>query len=472
MCGGGGHYPLLDFYNFALGATSSIQNLYSIKRPQNEAILRDATLIITESNINDANEKLQSMENCPLEVLYRNLCWFFYELYLTKKRVLVLVLPSSLPRAHIINQIQRKLCALYGFNMIDMHKCYQQNALIEFYECYDRDHPLPFIMRSLGANIIAHLPSFRDSKDNVHFDKIPEFKVIAPNALEGSNTLKTYRLENSAFCEVAYRIPPHVRLKFPVSLVGYTPIAIHTWNCEEGRLFSIANGSCEGYVHYSQILFSNRQTTLSKESCGINTTLECNYTNAFCIDEESFVSYDCDDNAEHKETQFMIHCWFSYAQGVRKPIAPIKLGALYLCGILLAKGDVSFESVDFKHLANEQILLQEELSFDFLIPDVCILKEELLKFCKILESKECAQMQQNISALNAQLQATNAEFVKLQNAHNVLIQAANEEIKKAQSAYNMLLNEANTRISAQNHQINALKEEIQRLQDLRMQEDS
>ncbi|EIN8025404.1 hypothetical protein LPD37_001494, partial [Campylobacter jejuni] len=44
----------LKFYNLALGASSSLQNLYELKRNRNRTILKNAKLIISESNINDS----------------------------------------------------------------------------------------------------------------------------------------------------------------------------------------------------------------------------------------------------------------------------------------------------------------------------------------------------------------------------------------------------------------------------------
>ena len=41
----------LEFYNFALGGTSSIQNLYEIIR--HKYLAKNAELVITESNVND-----------------------------------------------------------------------------------------------------------------------------------------------------------------------------------------------------------------------------------------------------------------------------------------------------------------------------------------------------------------------------------------------------------------------------------
>ncbi|EOH6852570.1 hypothetical protein ACMCY6_001791, partial [Campylobacter jejuni] len=39
--------------NLALGATTSIQNLYELKRERNQKFLQNADLIITESNVNE-----------------------------------------------------------------------------------------------------------------------------------------------------------------------------------------------------------------------------------------------------------------------------------------------------------------------------------------------------------------------------------------------------------------------------------
>ena len=39
--------------NLALGATTSIQNLYELKREKNQEAIKNADLIVTESNIND-----------------------------------------------------------------------------------------------------------------------------------------------------------------------------------------------------------------------------------------------------------------------------------------------------------------------------------------------------------------------------------------------------------------------------------
>ncbi|EAL6344974.1 hypothetical protein DSW28_09150, partial [Campylobacter jejuni] len=43
----------INFTNLALGATTSLQNLYEIIRNKNKQKIQSADLIITESNIND-----------------------------------------------------------------------------------------------------------------------------------------------------------------------------------------------------------------------------------------------------------------------------------------------------------------------------------------------------------------------------------------------------------------------------------
>ncbi|EAJ9572441.1 hypothetical protein E5B80_08620 [Campylobacter coli] len=46
----------VNLTNLALGACSSIQNLYELKRERNREFLDSADLIITESNINEIEQ--------------------------------------------------------------------------------------------------------------------------------------------------------------------------------------------------------------------------------------------------------------------------------------------------------------------------------------------------------------------------------------------------------------------------------
>ncbi|EJD3103138.1 hypothetical protein M1V08_001704, partial [Campylobacter jejuni] len=88
----------LKFYNLALGATSSLQNLYELKRDRNKTILKNAKLIISESNVNDS----WSYNNFEIYEIIES---FFTELSCLDTKILILILPFFNHNSKIINQI-------------------------------------------------------------------------------------------------------------------------------------------------------------------------------------------------------------------------------------------------------------------------------------------------------------------------------------------------------------------------------
>ena len=59
--------------NLALGATTSIQNLYELYRPRNQEAIQNADLIVTESNINDIDQHAATNCALPLNIIFKNL---------------------------------------------------------------------------------------------------------------------------------------------------------------------------------------------------------------------------------------------------------------------------------------------------------------------------------------------------------------------------------------------------------------
>lgn len=144
----------LEFYNFALGATSSLQNLYELKRDRNQHIFKNAKLIISESNINDSwcYDNNRAYEIVEL---------FFKELSYLNAKILILILPFFKHNSKIINQIHRKLALKFNFNIIDVNSYYKRFNLIDFsYLKDDGDHQLDTINKELGRNIIANIENF------------------------------------------------------------------------------------------------------------------------------------------------------------------------------------------------------------------------------------------------------------------------------------------------------------------------
>ena len=79
--------------NLALGATTSIQNLYELKREKNQEAIKNADLIVTESNINDIDQ--HAANNCalPLNIIFKNLQYFYQTLYSLNKPVCIIIFP-------------------------------------------------------------------------------------------------------------------------------------------------------------------------------------------------------------------------------------------------------------------------------------------------------------------------------------------------------------------------------------------
>lgn len=183
----------LEFYNFALGGTSSIQRLYELIR--NKVIIKNSELIICESNINDTvASALSEKESLPFNVLYRNVQWLYKELYALNKKVLIIIFPTFNNR---INNLHILLCQKYNFNVIDMANYYEINNLKDFEP--DHLHPLSSYMKRLGESIIENISIFKLGKTNTFVNDNPTFEIITPNQMQmiSSKNITKKTFENS-----------------------------------------------------------------------------------------------------------------------------------------------------------------------------------------------------------------------------------------------------------------------------------
>lgn len=219
------------FYNFALGACTAFQNLYELKRARNKEIFENAELIITESNVNDVYNTQDSYEKLPLKTFYRNLQWFYKELYFLDKKVVSLLLPNEIKNHKIINNTHRMLCMEYGFNCIDMQAYYENNGLSEFGKRIDWAHQLESIMYVMGYNIINAIDTFELPKNLSITNDNPTFFECSPKDMELlKGELREIPMQNSMYNEITYRIDSTIAMKFPKHLQNYYLIGLHTWN--------------------------------------------------------------------------------------------------------------------------------------------------------------------------------------------------------------------------------------------------
>lgn len=219
------------FYNFGLGACNAFQNFYELKRKRNKEIFENAALIITESNVNDVYNVYETHEKLPLDIFYRNLSWFYKELYFLNKKVVSLLLPNYFENYRLINNIHKILCEKYGFNCIDMQEYYENHALQEFSKTIDWGHQLSSIMQRVGNNIIESLDTFQIPKKLTITNDNPKFFECTPkDMIVKRGKIKEDYLVNSMYGEQIYRLDSNTILAFPKKMQDCCLIGLHTWN--------------------------------------------------------------------------------------------------------------------------------------------------------------------------------------------------------------------------------------------------
>lgn len=68
--------------NLSLGAVTALYHIYEMCRERNQEILKNADLIILESNITDV---VRSNDSLNLEIAIRNIAWLYDFVYSLKK---------------------------------------------------------------------------------------------------------------------------------------------------------------------------------------------------------------------------------------------------------------------------------------------------------------------------------------------------------------------------------------------------
>lgn len=219
------------FYNLGLGVCDVIQNFYELKRKRNKKIFENAALIITESNVNDVLDIQKFREKVPFDTFYRNLSWFYKELYFLNKKIVSLLLPNEFENYKLINNIHKILCEKYGFNCIDMQEYYEDHALQEFGKGIEWTHQLESIMQRVGKNIIDSIEIFQMPKKLTITNDNPKFFECTPkDMIVKKGKIKEDYLVNSMYGEQIYRLDSNTILAFPKKMRGCCLVGLHTWN--------------------------------------------------------------------------------------------------------------------------------------------------------------------------------------------------------------------------------------------------
>ena len=414
----------LEFYNFALGATNSIQNLYEIIR--HKYLAKNAELVITESNVNDITYHFHSYHKLSYQHIYRYLNWFFKELYFLNTKILVLILPYPHNDHKTITNIHKKLCKQYGFNFIDMQEYYEANSLVEFGRRVDIYHTQARIMCEMGKNIISGINDYRFPKSLKITNDNPKFVICTPKDMElVSGELQEIPMKNSAFNEVTYRIKKDTKLKFPDKFIGFQPIGIHTWNntFEWSEYFEFSRNT----PIYSSLVISNQNQRFSKESSFFNFLAEIQ-NQSFKIDNESLITLNM--NIAFYEYHTAVHTWHPNAK---------RVSFFDLISIFLAKGGNFYtEEIDFKSLANENIEIEEKYNFNHLIPDIKLYKEIIDEYCAKMDPIKLAPLQNQLTQVKSQLTSKSQELESLKSQYDSKIKELQVNLKATQDTLSSL----------------------------------
>ncbi|QEL06431.1 SGNH/GDSL hydrolase family protein [Campylobacter lari] len=330
----------ITLHNYALGLSTSLQNLYELMRHENT--INKSDFIISESNINDY------LSPMSLNIILRNIDYFYEELYKANKTTIVLTLPipACNDKSKAINEAHRKNCAYYGFNLIDVDLYYQKNNLYNFDQNY-KFHPMPLAMQELGKNIIKNLHSFKKSKENIICSK-RKYHIFAP-----SNLTKIEH-KNSFFCEKITKIKVGEKIIFPKELKGCQILGIHTWNHTSSSTHAISSISIE-----------NSSFKLVKNFGLINTFQDIQNEKAIC-DEQTFL---------YVNTQIIKQSEESSGLNMANE-KTLRLNYVDLIGILLLEND-SDKRIEYKnHLIN---------THELLIPPIAFYKELALEYHELVK---------------------------------------------------------------------------------------
>ncbi len=67
-----------------------------------------------------------------MSIIFKNLQYLYTTLYTFNRPVCILILPYRFKNYQIVINMHRFLANYYGLNIVDMHKHYQNNEIIQF----------------------------------------------------------------------------------------------------------------------------------------------------------------------------------------------------------------------------------------------------------------------------------------------------------------------------------------------------
>ncbi|GMM10550.1 hypothetical protein I12421_09270 [Campylobacter lari] len=414
----------IDFTNFALGATTSLQNLYEIIRKKNKQTIQEADFIITESNINDIGHYHCSIA-IPIKTLIRNIYWLYEELYFLKKRILVLILPRKFNGEHLetINNAHRYCCEKYGFNLIDMQDYYEKNNLFNFFQPF-LDHQMNSIMKKLGENIVNNLNLLNLCLDLNLKKTNPNFFICTLSDMYNEDVnliLESRCRKNSIFLEYTYRLDKDNKFYFKKKYIGYKLIAFHAWNeiNKQDEVLSLHQQT----LRQSSIVIKSLEKTVVKATSGIRLYHVLN--DEIVIDEKTYVAFN---SLNESVTEF---------SGGTPPNVDgiVQLNYIDIIDFLLI--DDIANIVDDEEIVRLKNIKDIECknNFNFLIPPITLYKEIIEEYNNTVIAKDINALKKDIIEKDQRLKKYSDRIKFLEEQINSLNNVSNRiAIQKLKNA--------------------------------------
>ncbi|WP_258460647.1 hypothetical protein [Campylobacter hyointestinalis] len=252
--------------NLALGSSTSLQNLYELKREKNQEAIKNADLIVTESNINEIYNNADEKEALSLEIIFKNLQYLYATLYELKKPVCILILPLGVHRYVAIDNMHRFLANYFGLNIIDMQSYYEKSEIIQFGNKFGA-HQLAIVNRYVGKEIAKNIDCFKISNKNLDIN-LPEFKILTPQDMKRVGNFKIFNPKNSMYDEIVYRLEGGNYLSFE-GYEGYQIIGMHGWILEvNGEITKLSFGTA--LTNCAAIYIGDKNVAIVKKIAKIN----------------------------------------------------------------------------------------------------------------------------------------------------------------------------------------------------------
>ncbi|MCG2574279.1 hypothetical protein LVY74_12035 [Acinetobacter sp. ME22] len=278
--------------NYALGATSCIQNTLELVRNFNKILKTD--FVVTESNVNDIMS--YTSLKIPRDKIESQIDDYYKLLNTINKPIFVLILPThrkqeSLDDICFINNIHVENCLKYGFFYIDIQSKIDNLNL-------DNLNLLMPHPRHINEAFIYHLMlnicNFIKNNNGFCFKKIirdsvkDKYKYFSAEDFDISPNLENKK--NSAF-SVNLSIIDNKFYKFPKIFIGWQLLAINTW-CDDYASVIISSKNMDYFVVKSFGKLYSSSEFISSIEISEDTVVTLNVDNIISTEPTILVKYN------------------------------------------------------------------------------------------------------------------------------------------------------------------------------------